>query len=167
MSKYYKVSATPVAAVATNSTLTFGYPAGVTNTTAGPVADIKAWFDGLGNMADEGNSTFTVAYTSSSVITLTYKGSTSIPAGSRVDLFVPLPEYGAGSIDVQPNIAQTTDSTGGTPGDTVAAITAPAANATTSLSADMGAVKNGLASIVAKLNAVQTALEKAGITVAS
>jgi hypothetical protein len=154
MSKYYKVSATPVADVATNGTLTFGYPAGVTNTTAGPVADIKAWFDGLGNMADEGNSTFTVVYTSSSVITLTYKGSTSIPAGSRVDLFVPLPEYGAGSVDVQPGIAQTTDNSGGAASDTVAAISDTA-------------TKNAVASIVAKLNAVQTALENAGIIAAS
>lgn len=41
--------------------------------------------------------------------------------------------------------AAITDNTGGTPSATLAAITAPAANATTSLTADMTAVKNAIA----------------------
>lgn len=55
------------------------------------------------------------------------------------------------------NLDTLTDSTGGTPGTTFAAITAPGANATTSLSADMAAVKNALASTAAEL-ALQKAL---------
>lgn len=47
-----------------------------------------------------------------------------------------------------------TDSTGGTPSATFAAITAPGANATTSLSADMLAVKNALSEIAGQLNAI-------------
>jgi hypothetical protein len=49
-----------------------------------------------------------------------------------------------------------TDSTGGTPSTTLAAITAPAANATTSLTADMTAVKNALASIASQLAKIRT-----------
>lgn len=47
-----------------------------------------------------------------------------------------------------------TDSTGGTPSATFAAITAPGANATTSLTADMTAVKNALSEIAGQLNAI-------------
>lgn len=56
-------------------------------------------------------------------------------------------------------IAQTTDSTGGTAGDTIAAITAGGSYA----QADLTAIKNGLASLTAKLNALQTACKGAGI----
>jgi hypothetical protein len=51
-----------------------------------------------------------------------------------------------------------TDSTGGTAANTIAAITAPAANATTSLTDDMTAVKNGLSSVSAKVNTILTLL---------
>lgn len=49
-----------------------------------------------------------------------------------------------------------TDSTGGSATTTLAAITAPAANATTSLTNDMTAVKNALASIAAQLAKIKT-----------
>ena len=49
-----------------------------------------------------------------------------------------------------------TDSTGGSVGTTLAAITAPAANATTSLTTDMTAVRNALASIAAQLAKIRT-----------
>jgi hypothetical protein len=49
-----------------------------------------------------------------------------------------------------------TDSTGGSVSTTLAAITAPAADATTSLTADMTAVKNALASIAAQLALIKT-----------
>jgi hypothetical protein len=49
-----------------------------------------------------------------------------------------------------------TDSTGGSASTTLAAITAPAANATTSLTDDMTAVKNALASIAAQLAKIKT-----------
>jgi hypothetical protein len=49
-----------------------------------------------------------------------------------------------------------TDSTGGSATTTLGAITAPAANATTSLTDDMTAVKNALASIAAQLAKIKT-----------
>ena len=52
--------------------------------------------------------------------------------------------------------AAITDSTGGTASTTFAAITAPAANATTSLTADMVAVQNALAQIAVSLGALNT-----------
>ena len=71
-----------------------------------------------------------------------------IPAGTLFDFY--LPQIGA--------LNALTDSTGGTASNTLAAITNPAANATTSLTADILAIKNALASLAAKLALVQTAL---------
>ena len=51
-------------------------------------------------------------------------------------------------------VAQFTDNSGGSVSSTLAAITAPGANATTSLSADMGAAKNAIASLAGKLDAI-------------
>jgi hypothetical protein len=62
------------------------------------------------------------------------------------------------------NLGTFVDSTGGTPALTFAAITAPGANATTSLTADMTAVKNALSQTAATLQAIQVALKNAGIT---
>jgi hypothetical protein len=59
---------------------------------------------------------------------------------------------------VTTSLTAITDSTGGTAANTIAAITAPAANATTSLTADMTAVKDGLASVSAKVNTILTLL---------
>lgn len=64
---------------------------------------------------------------------------------------------GAGQVSAA---AQTQDSltnnTGGTISTTLAAITAPASNATTSLTADMTAVRNALASIADQLAKIRT-----------
>ena len=59
---------------------------------------------------------------------------------------------------VATSLTAITDSTGGTAANTIAAITAPASNATTSLTADMTAVKDGLASVSAKVNTILTLL---------
>lgn len=61
-------------------------------------------------------------------------------------------------------IADITDTTGGTAAASVAAITAPGANATTSLTADMTAVKNGLATVLKQLNTINGALKAAGLS---
>ena len=74
-----------------------------------------------------------------------------------------LESVAAGTIDPQDAVAELTDSTGGTPGATLAAITAPAANATTSLTNDMTAVRNSIASLNAQINSLQDALVAAGI----
>lgn len=60
-------------------------------------------------------------------------------------------------------ITSITDNTGGTASATLAAITAPGANATTSLTTDMTAVKNGLATLSAKYDALLAACKTAGI----
>lgn len=60
----------------------------------------------------------------------------------------------AARTQANPTYAALTDNTGGTPAATFAAITAPAANATTSLTADMTAVKNALAQIAVSLAAL-------------
>ena len=65
----------------------------------------------------------------------------------------------AGIVSPQANPTELTDSTGGTATNTLAAITAGAAYA----QADMTAVKNALASLAAKLTAVQEALKTAGV----
>ena len=51
-----------------------------------------------------------------------------------------------------------TDSTGGTAANTIPAIVVPAGNATSSLTADMTAVRTGLASVTAKVNTILTLL---------
>lgn len=58
------------------------------------------------------------------------------------------------------NIADLTDSSGGTASDTIAAITAGGSYA----QADMTAVKNALASLTAKFNALNAAVQGVGIT---
>lgn len=68
-----------------------------------------------------------------------------------------------GVADPQAATDAITDSTGGTGATTFAAITAPAANATTALTADMTAVKNALSEIATQLNALRTKLIAAGI----
>jgi len=60
-----------------------------------------------------------------------------------------------------PSVAVLTDSTGGTPSTTFAAIAA----GTTYLQADIVAAKNALSQTAASLNAIIAALKGAGITV--
>lgn len=72
----------------------------------------------------------------------------SADGGIKVDQVVPLSTVISAS-----DFPAITDSTGGAASATFAAITAPAANATTSLTADMTAVKNALAQIALQLNA--------------
>jgi len=145
-----KIVATQAADVATNATITLAYPAGYDSSKV-KTTGAKLWSAGLQNFLTQTAGQFSVAYGASIVIT--YLGATTIPAGSVIEFFVPVP-------DAEDAL---TDSTGGTASQTLAAITAPAANATTSLTADMTAVKNGLASLAAKLALVQTALKNANL----
>lgn len=76
------LSTVVASAVATNGTITFAFPAGVTS------ADVVAGGEVLGlpslqNVLAQAADTFTVAYSTN--ITVTYKDATSIPAGSTVD----------------------------------------------------------------------------------
>lgn len=80
-------------------------------------------------------------------------GAKSYDGGIRHEVDIPL------EVVADAGLAAITDNTGGTSSSTFAAITAPAANATTSLTADMTAVKNALASIAARLNAIQVGVD--------
>lgn len=148
---FVKVSGAVSAAVATNGTIVLTAPAGYVQANAVTGAGAKFWVKELQNMFTQGASNFSVAYTSD--VTITYLGTTTIPAGASFDFYIPVVDAGVAL----------TDSTGGTASNTLAAITAPAANATTSLTADMTAVKNAIASLAAKLALIQTQLANANI----
>lgn len=75
-------------------------------------------------------------------------GARSYDGGIRHEVDIPLEVVGASGA------SNLINNTGGTASNTLAAITAPAANATTSLTADMTAVKNAIASIAAAVNAI-------------
>jgi len=147
---FIQISGAVAADVATNGTITLAYPAGQSSSTV-KAAGAQLWSRGLMNMLAQAAGGFSVAYSGS--ITITYLGSTTIPAGSLFDFYLPVP-------DAEDAL---TDNTGGTASETLAAITAPAANATTSLTADMTAVKNAIASLAAKQSKMQTALKNANI----
>lgn len=79
----FKISETTVASeVATSGTITFSYP---TNTNAGSFAAFghKIWVDKFQRLLASPDD-FTVSFGASD-ITVTYEGSTSIPAGARVN----------------------------------------------------------------------------------
>lgn len=146
---FLKLSGAVSAAVATNGTIVIPAPAGYTAATTLTAAGALLWSKGLQTLLTQGtgNGTFSVSY--STDITITYLGSTTIPAGTEFDFYVPQ----IASLDAL------TDSTGGTASNTVAAITAGSSYA----QADLTAIKNGLASVIAKIAGIQTALKNAGI----
>lgn len=78
---FKKVETSAGSAVATNGTVTFSYPAG---TNAGSFAAFghKMWVDKFQRLL-ESPADITVAF-GASLITVTYKGATSIPAGARL-----------------------------------------------------------------------------------
>lgn len=150
---FLKVTVAVASAVATNGTITLTAPTGYTAATTITGSGAKLWSAGLATMFTQGASNFSVSY--STDVTITYLGATSIPAGSTIDFFIP-------QVDA---FAAITDNTGGTASYTLAAITNPAANATTSLTADVLAIKNALASLAAVQGKIQTALKNANINV--
>jgi hypothetical protein len=78
---FKKVETTAGSAIATSGTVTFAYPAG---TNAGSFAAFghKLWVDKFQRLL-ESPSNFTVSF-GASLITVTYLGATSIPAGARL-----------------------------------------------------------------------------------
>lgn len=79
--------------------------------------------------------------------------------GEKKALLDTFEEVSAGTIVPTAGPADLTDSTGGTPGATLAAITAGAAYA----QADMTAVKNAIASLNAQIVALEDALQTSGV----
>lgn len=116
------ITVSPSAAVAKDATITFTYASGNASQFAqsGEVLVIS----GLNNVLSQAANTFTCAYGGSSVV-VTYKGNTSIPAGTAVTIQLPLAAY-----------APLTDGSTGTASNAIAAITdAPTKNAIASLAA--------------------------------
>lgn len=73
---------TPSSAVATNGTITFTYPSGY-NASSFVAGGATMFSEGLETLFTEGASNFSVSYGASSA-TVTYLGSTSIPAGTAL-----------------------------------------------------------------------------------
>lgn len=76
------IEATPASAIATNGTQVFTYPSGY-NASSFIYGGATLYSDGLKTLFTEGASNFSVVYGASSA-TVTYLGSTSIPAGTRL-----------------------------------------------------------------------------------
>lgn len=149
---FKKIAFAPTTDVATNGTMTLAYPAGegAATVAAGNVAQM---YTGALGLLTQGASTFTVAYGGSIVVT--YKGATTIPAGTQVDFWFPIPEYVVPGVeDAQAAPVALTDSSGGTAADTIAAIGGTYSQTE---------VRNAVASLAAKVNALRSILVKAGI----
>lgn len=80
----YVASAVPSSAVATSGTITFAYP-GITSAGDFAAYGHKLFARGLQAMFKQDDGLLSVAFGASN-ITVTYKGSTSIPANTQVDL---------------------------------------------------------------------------------
>ena len=108
------LTATTGAAVATDGTLDFPYAgANITVTEATKIAGSEVLsVSALQQIVDQAADTFTVAYDSDSA-TITYKGDTTIPAGSVVNLQV---RVGGGQAVVleQPNQVDSTTTSAAT-----------------------------------------------------
>lgn len=159
---FVAVNATQTADVATNGTITLAYPATYSSSNV-LAAGAYMYCAGLGNMLLQGAThAFTVAYGGSIVIT--YTGLTTIPAGSKIDFYLPIP-------DAESAI---TDSSGGTASETIAAFTQPDLSAwdgahdptaaqKTAIQAAFTVLLNAVSSLAAKQAKMQTALKNANI----
>lgn len=87
MANFDIIELVPSAAVATDDTMTFTYPSG--NASRYAKSGEKLVISGLNNVLDQASDTFTLAYGASSVV-VTYKDATSIPAGTKVSIQLPL-----------------------------------------------------------------------------
>lgn len=79
----HSLSTVIAADVATNGTITFAYPAGVTSANVAAGGEVLG-LPSLQNVLAQASDTFTLAY--GGTIVATYKDATTIPAGSTVAL---------------------------------------------------------------------------------
>lgn len=161
MALFQKITYSPTADVATNGTITLAYPSGLSSSNVVTASGALMYVKDQSNMYAQGASNFSVAYGGSIVIT--YLGATTIKAGYVLDFYVPTPLNTVklnDHADPQVTIPALTDSTGGTPATTLAAITAGAGYA----QADMVAVKNAISQLAVSHAAIKAALTAAGIT---
>jgi len=156
-----KIVATQSADVATNGTITLSYPATYSSSNV-KATGAKLWSSGLATLLSQTSGQFSVAYGGSIVIT--YLGSTTIPAGTNLEFFLPVP-------DAEDAL---TDSTTGTASQTLAAVTNPDLSAwngstdpsaaqATAINAAITSLKNAVASLAAKQAAMQTAIKNANL----
>lgn len=85
------ITVTPSADVATNGTVTFTYPAGRAKAEYAQAGEVLV-ANGLQSVLAVGAGAFSLSYGASSA-TLTYLGSTSLPAGKSLTLQLPLATY--------------------------------------------------------------------------
>lgn len=111
------ITVTPSAAIATNGTIDFTYPAGRAEADYAQSGETLV-SHGLQTQFAKGASNFSLSYASSKV-TLTYLGGTSLPAGQPMTLQLPLAAY-----------QQLTDNTGGTAANSLVDVTASFSQAT-------------------------------------
>jgi len=104
MSSFDIIELTPSAAVDTDDTMTFTYPSG--NASRYAQSGEKLIVSGLMNTLDQAADTFTLVYGASSVV-VTYKDDTSIPAGTKVTIQLPLSEkVGVHIVPLYVNLAE-------------------------------------------------------------
>lgn len=143
--KFDTITVTPGAAVANGGTVVFTYP---TTSPVRAAASYKAASGaklaarGLQTVFTQGASNFSLSY-STTTVTLTYLGATSLPAGKQLTLQIPLADY--------EDITLLTDSSGGTASDTIVDVPAAYTEAT---------LANQIASLAAKVNALVAAQNK-------
>lgn len=150
------VELVPSAPVATDGTMDFAYPSGLVLSRIDQSNEILS-VEGHGSVLEQTADTFTVSYDSDSA-TVTWKGDTSIPAGTKVSLQI-------NTYD-SPRI---TDSTGGTADSsepfTLAAVTNPDLSAwngsvyptaaqATAIGAAFTAITNALATLAQEVNRI-------------
>lgn len=145
----------PSVAKATNDTMVVAYPAGKA------AANYKTtghtmWVDAHQKLYAVGASNFSVSF--STDITVTYLGSTPIPAGTQVRFQFDVLDPGNVSTgrggDKQAAIASLTDNSGGTASDTIPAVTGSYVEAT---------MENIVASLAAKINLILARMRTAGL----
>lgn len=147
MTNVVNITTSTGAAVATNGTIDFLYPAGYTAASqfaaGGEVLNIPA----LQFTAAQAASTFTAAYDADSC-TITYKGATTIPAGSVVTLQItPVGSF-------KNAIVLLTDNSGGTASNTLADVPGSYTEAT---------LANQIASLAAKINEIAGKVNVLGV----
>lgn len=137
---------TPSANLATSGTFVFTTPkAGALYAQAGETLVIPA----MNNVLDQAGDTFTIAYGASTTHTLTYTDATTVPAGSEIQLQLPLVEYKA--------LVALTDSSGGTASDTIAAV--PGSYTQATLANQFASTTRKINQLVALVNLMRTQMD--------
>lgn len=134
----FSLSTVNAADVATNGTITFAYPAGVTSANIAAGGEVLG-LPSLQNVLDQAADTFTVAYSGS--ITVTYKDTTTIPAGSKIDLQI----KSIDAADANTNLPAATA--------TYRGAVKQAAHQADSVAADVATMKTDFNALLAKLQA--------------